>query len=333
MMKLLLYTTLVSASSALNFMEVVKEEWNTFKAAHGKSYQSQMEEKYRMKIFMENKALIAKHNHLAHQGHHSYFLKMNQFGDLFHSEFSATMNGFRMDLKKNDSSDTGVSFLAPNGFEAPTMVDWRDKGAVTDVKDQGQCGSCWAFSATGSLEGQHFRKTGHLVSLSEKNLVDCTDNDKYGNKGCSGGFFDAAFKYIRDNHGLDTEKSYPYLPREGECHFSSSNVGATDEGFVDLPSGDEEALAMAVAAHGPISVGIDADHETFQFYSHGIYDEPECANDEHSLNHAVLVVGYTPDYWLVKNSWAKTWGEDGYIKMPRGANKCGIATAASYPIV
>ena len=328
-MKLLLFTTMVSASSALSFMEVVAEEWNTFKAAHKKSYKTPMEEKHRMKIFMENKAFIAKHNHLAHKGHHSYFLKMNQFGDLFHREFSATMNGFRMDLKKNDTHDTGATFLAPDGFEAPTMVDWRDKGAVTDVKDQGRCASCWAFSATGSLEGQHFRKTGQLVSLSETNLVDCSWPQ--GNKGCRGGFPDAAFKYIRDNHGVDTEKSYPYIPKDGKCLFKSSNVGATDKGFVDLPSGDEEALAKAVAAHGPISVGIDAYHRSFQFYSHGIYNEPKCSKE--SLDHAVLVVGYTPDYWLVKNSWAKTWGEDGYIRMSRGANLCGIATSASYPLV
>ena len=288
-----------------------------------------------MKIYMENKAYIARHNLLAHKGHHTYFLKMNHFGDLLHSEFVATMNGFRMDLNKSNIHEFGSTYLAPEGFDTPTKVDWREKGAVTEVKDQGDCGSCWAFSATGALEGQNFRKTGHLVSLSEKNLIDCMHNNKTDdNNGCKGGWMDRAFKYVRDNHGLDTEKSYPYLPQEDDCKFKPSTVGATDVGFVDLPKGDEVALATAVAAHGPISVAIDASNPSFMFYDHGIYNEPVCCNDIECLDHAVLVVGYGPEYWLVKNSWATTWGMAGYMKMPRdGSNQCGIATKASYPLV
>ena len=337
-MKLLLFAILaVSVSSALNFGDVIVEEWNTFKAAHGKSYKGPTEEKFRMKIYMENKAYIAKHNRLAHMGHHSYFLKMNHFGDLLHDEFLATMNGLRMNIKMNDTHDTGATFLAPQGFEAPPEVDWRVKGAVTEVKNQGQCGSCWAFSATGALEGQHFRKTGQLVSLSEKNLVDCTKYDnrtnhtKYDNQGCNGGNVNIAFEYIRDNHGLDTEKSYPYIPREDDCQFKPWTVGATDKGFVELPYGDEDALAVAVAAHGPISVSIDATNKSFQFYSHGIYEEPACWSDY--ADHAVLAVGYGPGYWLVKNSWTTKWGEEGYIKMKRGENMCGIASWPVYPLV
>ena len=223
-----------------------------------------------------------------------------------------------------------ATFIAPEGFEAPTAIDWRTKGAVTWVKNQGPCGSCWAFSATGSLEGQHFRKTGKLVSLSEQNLLDCTDN--YGNFGCGGGIMDNAFKYVRDNHGLDTEDSYLYQAAKSyKCRFNNMTIGATDKGFVDLPKGDEDALAKAVAAVGPISVGIDANHASFIYYSHGIYEGHTCS-PEH-IDHAVLVVGYGPGYWIIKNSWDTEWGEEGYMKMKRGVNMCGIASFASYPLV
>jgi cathepsin L len=147
------------------------------------------------------------------------------------------------------------------------LLDWRDKGYVTPVKDQGQCGSCWAFSATGSLEGQHFRATLNLVSLSEQNLVDCSRQQ--GNFGCSGGLMDRAFEYIEVNNGIDTELSYPYVAVEGDCQFKAANVGATDTGFTEIKSKSEDALQQAVAIVGPISVAIDASHSSFQLYKSG----------------------------------------------------------------
>ncbi|KAK9498917.1 hypothetical protein O3M35_003461 [Rhynocoris fuscipes] len=245
-------------------------------------------------------------------------------------EFKAIMNG----LKLNGNSQRNGSKYIPSDGKLPESVDWRQKGAVTPVKDQGQCGSCWAFSTTGSLEGQHFLKKGKLVSLSEQNLVDCSGS--YGNNGCDGGLMDQAFEYIKDNKGIDTEESYPYEAREGRCRFESRNVGSTDNGYVDIAEGNEEALRNALATVGPVSVAIDAGHQSFQFYSKGIYNEPKCSSS--NLDHGVLVVGYGrengQDYWLVKNSWGPSWGERGYIKMIRNKNNaCGIASMASYPLV
>jgi len=318
---------------ALSYKDVIFEEWEAFKLNHGKSYSDKSEESFRLKVFMENKHLIAKHNQRASNGLKSYSLAMNQFGDMLHHEFVSIMNGYKRGYKFDSAN--GSAYLSPANVQVPDSVDWRQEGYVTPIKNQGQCGSCWAFSTTGSLEGQHFRQSGKLVSLSEQNLVDCSK--KFGNDGCEGGLMDNAFSYIRQNHGIDTESSYPYQGVDASCRFKPRNIGATDTGFIDIPAGNETKLKEAVGTVGPVSVAIDASHESFQFYSSGVYDEKECSSEE--LDHGVLAIGYgtTPDgidFWLVKNSWGTTWGDGGYIKMSRNKhNQCGIATSASYPLV
>ncbi|XP_022913534.2 procathepsin L-like [Onthophagus taurus] len=318
------------------FEEIVTQQFNTWKTTFNKSYNSEYEFQFRFKIFTENLHFITVHQENYEKGLLTYNVGLNQFADLLNGEFVQQMNGYLMRDENEVDSNDEITFLPPENVDLPLWVDWRKKGAVTEVKDQGDCGSCWAFSATGSLEGQNFRKTHKLISLSEQNLVDCSE--KFGNHGCDGGLMDNAFKYIKYNHGIDTEDSYPYDGEEEPCRYNPSHSGASDKGFVDIRSGNETALQAAVATLGPISVAIDASHPGFQFYKQGVYYEPTCSAKY--LDHAVLAVGYDRDqktkldYWIVKNSWGETWGDKGYILMARNkGNNCGIATAASYPLV
>lgn len=319
------------ASAALTLEQLFDAEWLHFKVHHKKDYEGPTVEAFRKKIFLQNSHMIARHNIRHAKGEVSYNLGMNQFGDMLHHEFVSRMNG----LLRSNRTRLGSTWINPENIEVPKSVDWRDKGAVTPVKNQGHCGSCWSFSTTGALEAQMFRKTGELVSLSEQNLVDCSG--EFGNNGCAGGLMDNAFAYIKENHGLDSEASYPYEGKQGECRYKKSGRAGDDTGFVDIPSGDEEALTKALATVGPVSIAIDASHESFQFYKSGVYNPPDC--DSHNLDHGVLAVGYgTSDdneaYYIVKNSWGKLWGEDGYIRMSRNSdNECGVATQASYPLV
>ena len=312
----------------------VHKHWEDFKKTHGKSYETVEEELRRKDIFHEHLQFIEMHNYLHSKGQRTFRVGINHFADLKTSEFAAMMNGLKPRNLTLATYDR-LTYLSPAmPVQVPDSVDWRDHGYVTPVKDQGQCGSCWSFSTTGALEGQHFRKTGKLVSLSEQNLVDCSR--KYGNQGCDGGLMDQAFQYIKENDGIDTEESYPYLAEDGTCHYKAAYRGATDSGFVDMPHGDEDKLKEGVATVGPMSIAIDASHQSFQLYQDGVYSDDACSSQE--LDHGVLVVGYgtyeNQDYWLVKNSWAATWGDGGYIKIARNMNNmCGVASQASYPLV
>ncbi|UYV60943.1 hypothetical protein LAZ67_1002894 [Cordylochernes scorpioides] len=300
--------------------------WERFKELNGKNYQG-LEEQVRKAIFEEKLKKIVQHNLEYDLGMHSYYLGINKYSDWSSQEFTERMNGLII------SENRTMDLYEPSGdMELPSSLDWRSKGYVTEVKDQGYCGSCWAFSTTGGLEGQHYRKTGKLVSLSEQNLVDCSTKTH----GCNGGYMRDAFEYIMKNGGINTEESYPYMGYTDNCHYNKSNIGATCKGYKRINQ-DEESLKQALAAVGPISIAIDASGN-FQEYKGGVYNNPDCGNAIGSLNHGVLLVGYGQengmDYWLVKNSWGDSWGENGYIKMSRNKNnQCGIANDASYPIV
>jgi cathepsin L len=293
---------------------------------HAKSYSNE-EFIYRWNVWRENQLFIDAHN----RQNHTYTLAMNQFGDFTAAEFSKLYKGLSFDYSAHLQKAKFAQAAEQPVVGLPSDFDWRQKGAVTHVKNQGQCGSCWSFSTTGSTEGANFLKTGRLVSLSEQNLIDCSGS--YGNNGCNGGLMDYAFEYIINNKGIDTEASYPYQTAQYTCRYNPANSGGSLTKYTDVTSGSELALLNAVAIE-PTSVAIDASHNSFQFYSSGVYYESACSSSQ--LDHGVLAVGWGTesgqDYWLVKNSWGADWGLQGYIKMARNRNNnCGIATAASYP--
>lgn len=329
-MRFIVLAALIACASAASIFDVTMDvHWSNYKTVHGKNYGK--EESIRRLIWEANMKYINQHNEEATNGVHTYTLAMNKYGDMTSEEFGAMFNGYN---KTGEIKQRLGQAYKLSGSANPDSVDWRTQGYVTPVKDQGQCGSCWAFSAVASLEGQHFKASNQLVSLSEQNLVDCSK--KQGNQGCNGGLMDQAFDYIKVNKGIDTEASYKYTARDGRCAFNAATVGATDTGFVDIPAGDESALTDALATIGPISVAIDASHSSFQLYSKGIYNEKRCSSTQ--LDHGVTAVGYGSnadgDFYIVKNSWATVWGMEGYILMSRNnKNQCGIASAASYPLV
>jgi len=321
--------------------ELVFEQWAQ---EHGKVYASWIEREYRQGVWTKNMNKILNHNLKYVKGEKTYEMGMNEHGDLTFEEFrkhkscmrGKSFNATDFGKKMPKVHYNGSTFLPPVvNYTLPKQLDFRKLGYVTKVKNQGQCGSCWAFSTTGALEGQIFRKTGKLPALSEQQLVDCAG--RFGNAGCDGGLMDSAFLYIMSKKGLMSEKSYPYTAEDGECQYDQTKVVASVAGYIDIPEGKENMLTLALASNGPIAVAIDASQDSFQFYKSGVYNEPDCSSEE--LDHGVLAVGYgvsakgTP-YYLVKNSWGPSWGMGGYIQMTRnGKNQCGIASSASFPLV
>ncbi|GAB2291813.1 hypothetical protein Dimus_026064 [Dionaea muscipula] len=300
---------------------------------HGKIYPSEEEKQHRLSVFEDNLAFVNAHNN--NMGSASYSLSLNAFADLTHQEFKSSKLGFSMaaaDLLMKPNRPSQLIKGPGSVGDIPGSLDWRKEGAVTNVKDQGSCGACWSFSATGAIEGINKIVTGSLISLSEQELIDC---DTSYNSGCGGGLMDYAYQFILDNHGIDTEVDYPYQARQSNCNKNKLKRHiVTIDGYVDIPPNNEEELLRAVASQ-PVSVGICGSERAFQLYSKGIFTGPCSA----SLDHAVLIVGYGSengkDYWIVKNSWGTHWGMNGYMQMLRNSGNsngiCGINMLASYP--
>ncbi|RDX90008.1 Oryzain alpha chain, partial [Mucuna pruriens] len=311
----------------------VRNMYEAWLVKHGKTYNALGEKERRFEIFKDNLRFIEEHNN--GEGNNEFKLGLNKFADLTNEEYRATYLGIRRRRteKVNLREKINRRYAYRDEEELPTMVDWREKGAVSPIKDQGQCGSCWAFSTIAAVEGINQIVTGDLVSLSEQELVDC---DKIYNMGCNGGLMDYAFEFIIQNGGIDTEEDYPYRARDNTCDSNRKNARVvTINGYEDVPPNDEKSLMKAVASQ-PISVAIEAGGMEFQLYHSGIFTG-RCGTD---LDHGVAVVGYGTengtDYWLVRNSWGTSWGEKGYIKLERNmltteTGKCGIAMEPSYP--
>jgi len=292
--------------------------------------------------FADNDDLIATHN----AGNASFKLGHNKFSHMGRAEWKEYVS---KGLKRPESVK-GPKFIhqAPSDASAlPASVDWRNQGAVTAVKDQGQCGSCWAFSTVGALEGAYQIKNGKLNNYAEQHLVDCDNFKNSDNKGsdlgCHGGLMDSAFDWVKNNNGLCQTSSYPYTSgttkEMGTCQDSScgKDSGVTPKSFTDVQTNSDTALMSAIAQQ-PVSVAIEADQAAFQLYKSGVFTA-DCGTN---LDHGVLAVGYGTDsssgldYYTVKNSWGSSWGDNGYILLQRGVSQkqgqCGILSGPpSYP--
>jgi len=321
--------SLFSSAFSVGNDTFVDEHWIKFQSFMGKferKYSNVRELVDRFEIFKDNLHYIEGEN----SKNYKFTLGITKFADLTHEEFKLYN---RLSLEGPFSSPCDkYKFLDE---DTPSSLDWRSKNAVTSVKDQGQCGSCWSFSATGAMEGAWAIKNNDLESLSEQELVDCSG--KYGNHACNGGLMDSAFEYVIENDGICSESQYPYHASKGECDTSCKKV-VTMSSCVDVTPNNQVHLKEAVSM-GPVSIAIEADKRVFQMYTSGVLTDESCGT---KLDHGVLIVGYgeesgTP-YWLVKNSWSTSWGDNGYIKIERSDSEndpgvCGIAMQPSYPVV
>ncbi|KAL3640291.1 hypothetical protein CASFOL_015259 [Castilleja foliolosa] len=323
---------LISAQQRDLSHQQIKTLYEKWLVRYGKVYNELGEKDKRFEIFKDNLKFIDEHNS---NGNRTYKVGLNQFADLTNEEYTAVYLGTRRSdatrrFVKSRSGSQRYAFHG--GEELPESVDWRKKGAVAPIKNQGTCGSCWAFSTVAAVEGINQIVTGELITLSEQELVDC---DRTENAGCSGGLMDDAFQFIVSNGGMDTESDYPYKGIDGKCDPARKNAKVVSiDGYEDVPQ-NEKALQKALA-YQPVSVAIEASGRALQLYSSGIFTG-KCGTD---LDHGVVAVGYGTekglDYWVVRNSWGSDWGENGYFKLERNvkepSGKCGIVMLASYPI-
>ena len=307
-------------------------DFKEFMNMHGKQYYTLEEAIYRQDVFFQNLDFVNTMNELSTNG---VKYAMNHFGDYTEDEFQYYY--LDTNMTQHLSKTRGCKTQPDYDGSVPDSWDWRDLGAVTSVKDQGQCGSCWSFSSAGAMEGAWAIETGELIDLSEQQLMDCSK--LYGNLGCNGGLMDNAFEYAIDE-GMCSLESVPYTAMSGSCTDDVNNCErvAKFTYCVDVEPENELALKFAVYDQ-PVSVAIEADTRTFQFYSSGVLDSTSCGT---TLDHGVLVVGYGVEnqqkYWIVKNSWGSGWGEDGYIRLGRSESTtsqgiCGVAMQPSYIVV
>lgn len=316
-----------------NERSIYNEHFDQYNKHHNRKYDTEFEKEHRRKIFLDNSRYIISTN----RRNPSYRLSINHLADKSEDELEILRG--RKSLHRSNSSNLlmGQKFFSTiKDSELPESWDWRIYGAVGPVKDQAICGSCWSFGSTGTLEGQYFVKTGHLVRLSEQQLIDCSW--QFLNNGCDGGTDVFSYNYIMKAGGIATESDYGhYLGVDGKCHAKDVQKSVKISGFVNVTQYSVNDLKKALVENGPISVAINASPKTLTFYSNGVLDDPKCKGDEDSLNHAVLLVGYGKirgkEYWLIKNSWSTYYGNDGYLLIAVENNTCGVTTSPTYPLI
>lgn len=337
---------LVQGQGALSHTEALAQ-FESFKVRYGRSYGAH-EESQRFANFQATLQRIHEHNS---QKDRTFDKGVNQFSDMNDEEFSLKVLMASQNCSATHHASPVNWRAKAAGIDLPKRVDWREHGVVSEVKNQGHCGSCWTFSSTGCLEAHVAIKYDgwHAPRLSEQQLVDCAE--AFDNHGCNGGLPSHAFEYIRAAGGIDTEFHYPYQGKEGTCAFkgaAAKNAGAAFEptsagvgaqvvgGSVNITVGDEAALKYAIATQGPVSIAFQVAKD-FRDYKTGVYSSTVCKNAPGDVNHAVLAVGYGTDpatgidYWLVKNSWDYSWGDEGFFKIEANKNMCGVADCMAFP--
>ncbi|XP_053575862.1 uncharacterized protein LOC128665147 [Bombina bombina] len=322
---LLIFSIIAICVSASHFLT---REWDSWKSKYGKKYVSSHDELFRRKAWEATWDKVQKHNQLADQGLKKYRLAMNHFADMTSEERKS--KSCLMPTKSSIPVNTKVRSYNKN-LNIPDKVDWRKENCVTEVRNQGEyCGSCWAFATVGVIESRYCIKKGELLELSEQQLVDCDPI----NEGCCGGFPVNALGYVAQ-HGIMKRKDYEYTQQKFTCKYEENEaIQLNVTKYYVLPG--EDNMASSLAYEGPLTVGFAVD-EDFQLYSDGIFDG-DCAE---SANHAIIIVGYgteqgnevdddeSEDYWIIRNSWGKEWGEGGYARVKRNANKCNIGDMAA----
>jgi len=317
----------VAAAAPLD-LNSEQAEWlfSQWRKEHNKEYSAE-EAVHRFGVFMENVRWI----HETNSKGLSYSVGINQFADLTLNEYRALL-GTRVPKgglhtphhRRHSSTDKAKA-------NPPASWDWRQHNAVNPVQNQGQCGSCWAFTAGDAISGLWAIKTGLLFPVSVQEIVDCSGSQ--GNQGCNGGLPASAFAWVIANGGVCDWQEYQYTAEDGNCESTNCTNVARITGTVSITAGDEASLMPATYGQ-PVSLAVEADSQSFQFYQSGVLDDPACGTN---IDHGVTLVGWgtdataKKDYWLVRNMWGASWGEEGYIRIVRNKNMCGVAEAAAYP--
>jgi len=329
--------SLFACTKALNLDDEieVRAQFDRFIVQYGKYYANEQEKEKRFEIYSGHLSFVQEHMKRWREGGPdapTFTVGINKFADLTNAEFKQQF--LMPTLTKTPAPVHDEERQRKIIASLPESWDWKEKGAVTPPGDQGQCGSCWAFSTVESVESCHFIYTGVLYPLSVQQLMDCSSS--YGNQGCDGGWPAMSFQYIINNKGIDKAVCYPYNSSDsnGQCHYMPSCCGSTVKAYQNVTAGSEADLQMCVYQN-PASVAIDASQTSFQLYTGGVYYDPGCSNT--NLDHTMLAYGWgvtkdgkNTEYWSCKNSWGTNWGMGGYILMARNRNNaCGIASEAN----